>query len=352
MGSLLPSLKVGYAQAGNLGSFPLVAILIASILVGPALDVFGTKQVLGVALALIACSLALMPSLDSYASLAVAALAYGLGGGLLNTATNTLVSDLSASGRAAALNLLGFFFSLGAVSGPLLMLTVGGLPNAIVLRGLAGGTALVLLPVVVLRFPRPTRAGTRIKSLFRVLNSPAVWLFGLLLFFESGSENCMFVWSSKVVADVLRTIPQRANFALLGLSAALGVGRLLSAMLLRWFGSRNTILLSAATTLVGALTVHTAKGFANMIAGMVVIGLGMATVFPTALGLAGDRFPSETGTVFGAIMAVALVGGMIGPQAGAWLAARGPLKVLRIPVFSAVAVAALAWWVTRKKRVA
>ncbi len=349
MGSLLPSLKVGYAQGGNLGSFPLVGILLATTLVGPVLDVFGTKQVLSVAVALIALALAIMPSLESYPSLAAAAFTYGLGGGLLNTAANTLVSDLSASGRGAALNLLGFSFSLGAVSAPLLMSSAVGLRSPTVLRGLAGATALILLPLVTLRFPPPTGAGSRIKSLLRVLNRPLVWLFGLLLFFESGSENCMFVWSSKIVADTLRTTPQRANFALLGLSIALGVGRLLAALLLRWLGSRNTLLLSAATTIVGVSAVYARQGFANVVFGMAIIGLGMAPIFPTTLGLAGDRFPRETGTVFGAIMAVALVGGMTGPQAGAYFAAQGPLKVLRLPAVSAFIIALLAFFTTRRK---
>jgi fucose permease len=349
MGSLLPSLKVGYAQAGDLGSFPLAGVLIATTLVGPALDIFGIKPVLLVALAMIASALVLMPSLASYPSLATAALAYGLGGGLLNTAANTLVADLSVSGRGAALNLLGFSFSLGAVSAPLLLSSLSGLPNSTVLRGLGATAALVLLPVVAFRFPRPMQSGTKVQDLLRVLKGPAIWLFGVLLFFESGSENCMFVWSSKIVAEVFQTTPQRANYGLLALSCALGVGRLLAAGLLGGLGSRNTLMFSSATVILGASLITAAKTFTAIIAGMAILGLGLASIFPTTLGVVGDRFPRETGTVFGAIMAVALVGGMIGPKVGGWLAAQGPLKVVLIPIFSAVAVAGLAWGATVKK---
>src|SRR5579875_3244607 len=92
---------------------------------GPFLDKAGAKSALGAALALIAVALAVMPTLGSYHSLIVAALAYGLGGGILNTATNALVAELNTAGRASALNLLGFFFSLGAVTAPLLMSSLG-----------------------------------------------------------------------------------------------------------------------------------------------------------------------------------------------------------------------------------
>jgi MFS transporter, FHS family, glucose/mannose:H+ symporter len=350
MGSLLPSLQVSNVQAGNLGSVPLSGILMATILVGPILDKAGGRFVLVTGLALIVVSLALLSILHRYPELIAAAFAYGLGGGLLNTATNALVSEISASRRLAALNLLGLFFSLGAIVAPLMMSSIGGsLPPSVVLRFLSAVTAMVMIPILVLRFPPPTQAGTRIVNLLSVLTNPVVWVFGALLFFESGSENCMFVWSSKVVAQVSRTSPQQANVALVGLSSALGAGRLMAVLWLRWLGSRYTLWLSSATVVVGALIASASREFAPMTASMVVIGLGLSAVFPTALGLAGDRFPAETGTVFGAIMTVALVGGTVGPSLAARLAASGPTKVLWVPIGSAAAIATLTAIATRRK---
>ena len=129
MGSLLPTLRFSDARAGSLGSFPLIGILIATALIGPVLDKLGAKIALAVALVMFASALAVLPSLTSYAGMAIAALVYGLGAGVLNAATNTLVSSLSAAGRSAALNLLGSSFSLGALAVPLLMsLTKGAFP--------------------------------------------------------------------------------------------------------------------------------------------------------------------------------------------------------------------------------
>jgi len=342
MGSLLPSLEVTYSEAGNLGSFPLAGILFATLLVGPILDVLGAKPVLTLALALIAACLGLMPVLHSYPELAAATFTYGVGGGLLNTAANALVADVSAGGRAAALNLLGFFFSLGAISAPLAMSSVGGnLSVTFVLRALAVLCLLIFIVMLPLGFPPPGRPGIRLRTVLAVLNHPAVWLFAALLFFESGSENCMFVWAAKIVADVLHTTPKRANLALVALSAALGAGRLLALVWLRWIGSRGTIWLSAGFAVAGSLVVLEANQFSGMVAGMLVIGLGLSAIFPTALGIAGDRFPEEKGTVFGAIMTIALVGGTAGPKLASWAAAYGPTRVLWVPLVSAVLVGAL-----------
>jgi FHS family glucose/mannose:H+ symporter-like MFS transporter len=342
MGSLLPGLHVGGAKAGTLGAFPLVGILAATVLIGPVLDKTGAKPALAIALALIAFSLAVMPSLLSYAALAAAALVYGFGGGILNTATNALISDLSASGRGAALNLLGFSFSLGAIAAPLLMSTPSRrLSSPAVVRILACVAAVILLPVLALPFPSPAHARTPLGSLLRVLRQPLVWLFGALLFFESGNENCMFVWAGKVTEDLLHLAARRADLALLGLSVALGIGRLMAALWLRWLASRNALLISSTLTVIGALVAMKAHGFADMIAGFSLIGFGMSAIYPTALGLAGDRFPYRTGTVFGAVMTVALVGGVAGPMFGGWAAAVNPRSVLAVPLIAAGAVAGL-----------
>lgn len=350
MGSLLPTLHVSNARAGGLGSFPLAGILIATILIGPILDKAGAKPALSASLIVIAAALLALPVLTSYATVAAVALAYGLGGGVLNTATNALVADLSASGRGVALNVLGFSFSLGAIVAPLAMSWLSDRTStALVLRLLALVALAVLAAVLILRFPAPQRAQTPLRALLGVLNQPLMWLFGALLFFESGNENCMFVWAGNVVAETLHAAARRADLALLGVSAALGAGRLLAVLWLRWLGNRKTLLLSAGVTAAGAFVVLSHAQFASMVAGFVVIGLGMAAIFPTALGVAGDRFPGETGTVFGAIMAVALLGGVVGPLAGGWAADAGPTRVLFIPIVAAIMIAILTLAATRKE---
>jgi len=347
MGSLLPSLKVSGARAGSLGSIPLVGILTATILIGPTLDKVGAKPVLAVGLALIAMAIGVMPSLASYTALAVAALTYGLGGGVLNTATNALVSDLSASGRGVALNLLGFSFSLGAITAPLLISwALKGPSFPRVFRVLAIAPAVVLVLILPRRFPAPAHSGVPLRHLLKVLHHPTVWLLGALLFFESGNENCMFVWSGKVVGDVLHVAAGHADLALAALSIALGAGRLLAVLSLKAMGSRTTLLLSAAITITGAVVARVHETFGGMVTGFAVMGLGMSAIFPTGLGLAGDRFPNETGTVFGAVMTVALAGGAAGPVAGWWVATSSPAGVLLVPLAGGVAIAILTLIVT------
>ncbi len=342
VGSLLPTLHVSNAHAGSLGSIPLLGILAATVVVGPILDIHGAKQMLILALILIAGSLALIPSLSVFWQLEICCLAYGFGGGVLNTATNTLIADLHENSRARALNLLGFFFSAGAVAAPLPMSLAGdALPPAMVLRLLAALTTAVLLPVLFFRFPPPLQAGVRIGNLLTVIHQPMIWLFGLILFFESGSENCMFVWAGKIVTDALHAPAARGSLALVALGAALGVGRLGAVVWLRLLGNLGTVWLSVCLVVTGVVIAVAARSLPTMILAMAVIGLGISAIFPTVLGIAGERFPGETGTAFGAIMTLALIGGASGPKTGGYAISHGPLQVLWIPAMSAAVVGIL-----------
>jgi MFS transporter, AAHS family, benzoate transport protein len=348
MGSLLPGLQVSNSRAGSLGSFPLIGILAATLLIGPTLDKVGTKPALSVGLALIAAAMAALPSLSSFPAMAAAALVYGLGGGILNTATNAAISDLSASGRGVALNLLGFSFSLGAVTAPLLVSFSARTSSApSVLRSMAIAPAAVLVLILALRFPPPAQSGTSVRNLLKVLNHPLVWLFGIVLFFASGNENCMFVWAGRIVSDSLRVPAERADLALVALSVAMGAGRLWTALGLKKLSSRKILLLASATIIAGVAIALSNETFSGMVSGSAVMGLGMSAVFPTTLGLAGDRFPDQTGTVFGAVMTVALVGGVAGPLVGGWAASFSPQKVLAVPLVASVAIAALTLIISR-----
>src|SRR6185437_4332664 len=108
--------------------------------------------------------------------------------------------------------------------------------------------------------------------------------------------------------------------ALMALAAALGVGRLVAILWLRLLGNAGTIWLSSVLILIGIAMAVTARSLPGMIFATAVIGLGIAGIYPTVLGIAGNHFSGETGTVFGAIIALGLLGGAAGPTVGGFAA--------------------------------
>ncbi len=348
IGSLLPTLPhLTNRQAGDLGSCPLLGILLSTVFTGPLLERFGARPVLAAGLILVAAPLAAMPLASGFGPWAAAALAYGLGGGVLNTASNALVAMLQPERRGAALNRLGAFFSLGAVCAPLLMsflLTLNG-AHAVALGLWLLALLTIGLLVWLLRANLP--AGTYTapgREQVSALRHPLVWGLGLILFFESGNENALFVWGARLADRLTGTGPAAAEWVLVGLTATLGLGRWLVSYSLRPRWARPVIVVSAALVVAGlaiAWRLADPGNLAGFACGMGMAGFGLAAIYPTVLGVAGDRFAQSTGTVFSAIMTLGLLGGVLAPRLAGWLAASGSRNVLLAPLAGAIMVGLL-----------
>ena len=98
------------------------------------------------------------------------------------------------------------------------------------------------------------------------------------------------------------------------------------------------------SALCGALCVSifvSAPMPAVLAAGPFAIGFAIALVVPTSLALAGDRYPGNTGTLFGLLLTLAQVGGMTLPAAIGFVSDRAGLRLgLSLLVASCLFVAA------------
>lgn len=326
LGAVLPvvsaELGFGMARAGDLLALMNLAMLVSSLVIGPALDRFGFRLPLIAAPLLAAAGLAQVAYASSYNQLLVAAPLLGAGGAILNTATNALTADLypEPKQKNAALNRLGVFFGLGALGLPL---AIGRLIETAGLRPiLLGAAALVLTPSAVaaaLRFPAPKQ--NRALALRRVLTrerTPLVALFALLLFFQSGAEFVIGGFLPTFLTTEIGAAVSAASYLFAGYWAALIVARVaLSRLLLRVPGESLVPFCAAGSLLIttGLIATQTLVP-----AGVAVIALGftISGIFPTVLGIAGAAFREASGTVFGLLFTAALTGGMAAP----WLAGR------------------------------
>src|SRR5271157_4261735 len=115
-GTLNPTLGFNDAQSGNIALAQAIGLIVASVSVGPLIDLKGKKTAMVGGLALICGSLWYLPSAGhDYNSVMIALAVLGLGGGVLVTGANALVSDVNPSRRGTTLNLLNLFFGLGGL---------------------------------------------------------------------------------------------------------------------------------------------------------------------------------------------------------------------------------------------
>ncbi|MFZ0737342.1 MAG: MFS transporter [Candidatus Acidiferrales bacterium] len=315
LGAILPDLvrraSLTNSLAADVSVLNGLGLVIASLSVGPVLDRWGKKSAFVPALLVIAAALFGLHWADTFVTIAALAFALGLGGSALVTAAQALVSDLHDAGRAAALNLLNFFFGFGAFVTPLargpLDRLGGGMSG--ILWTLSAVCLVVSIFVSRLQFPAPVPSSAA-AARPPLLREPLFWLPVSILFLYVGIETSIWFWQ---VVYWTRGFGTSASWARLGISlfaVAIMVGRLISQWVLRFLSPRALLISGTSGSLVGLLGMRLAPDFVSSLVCLVVAGMFMAVVFPTALGTVGTRFAAASGTPIGLAVTAGWLGAM------------------------------------------
>lgn len=298
---------------GSLAALLPFGILAGSLVFGPIVDRFGYKLPLSGAALLLAAGFILMAEATSFGAVQAAFLATGFGGGILNGGTNALVADISGDDRGARLSLLGVFFGVGALGMPALTgALLGRLQPPEIVAGFGFAIFAVVVYFLAIRYPLPKqRQGISASQILEVARDRVLWLFGLVLFFESALESLANNWSPAYLREVSGLDSETALFMLTILSASLTAGRLVLGWALRRFSSRRILVVCMGLVLAGTAALSAASGAVSSGAAMVLLGLGFAAAFPVVFASVAERFPTMTGTAFSILLLVALSGNML-----------------------------------------
>lgn len=309
LGTIMPTFHLSPEQNGNIALAQAMGLIIASVSVGPLIDNRGKKTALLLGLTLIAIALFALPSAAGYTMIMAYLFLQGLGGGIIVTAANALVSDVSEAKRASTLNFLNLFFGLGGLATPFISANLLG-GDAVSLCYLAAVLAVVTLAVhIATRIPPPTgERGFKLSETGLLLGRPALYLLSLFLFLYVACE--VGVWNWLISYLMVQGIAQATATNILSLGFALGllVGRVIV--------SRILIKVPAPTVTLGAAVLMAITTFAmlqtpdpTMVAAAVFCaGLAMAPVFPTTLAMVGDAFPKATATAMGLVITCGWIG--------------------------------------------
>lgn len=347
LGTLLPDLSrqrnLNMDQSANIAFAQALGLIIASISVGPLIDNKGKKTGLVLGLSMIAVALFSLPNAPGYGSLYALMLLQGLGGGIIVTAANALVGDITPEKRSSTLNLLNLFFGLGGMLTPLVASELVGGDSVKLCYLVATLTAITLLVHATTTMPGPTgERGFKLSEIHLVVGNPALYLLGLLLFLYVACEVGVWNWLAKHL--IAQGVAENTAFRILSLGFALGLllGRIVvSRILLKVAPVTVTLIVSA---LMAVTTYFALQATDTMVAAVAVFcaGLAMAPVFPTALGMTGDAFPKATATAMGIVITAGWTGLAVSSKIIGGLAG-GDDKQLKtallvLPAFSVVMV--------------
>jgi len=347
LGTILPGLserfKLTPRQNGTIAFSQALGLMIASVGVGPLIDNEGKKIGLVLGLALIAVALAFLPRSSGFSGVVTLMFLLGLGGGIVVTGANALVSDVAESYRGTALNLVNLFFGLGGMATPFISANLLKRDTVKLCYG-AGAFAVVAL-LVQLVAPIPGPNGTQsfvLADAGAVLGRPILFLLGLFLFLYVSCEVGIWNWLAQHL--MAQGIPESRALNVLSLGFALGIllGRVaVSPILISVSPQAVTLAASAAMALTTWLALR-ARGVTGAWILVFLAGVSMAPVFPTTLAIVGNVFPRMTGTAIGFAITCGWIGLAVSSRIIGAIAGGDPKRLskalLVIPVFSVVMI--------------
>jgi fucose permease len=318
--SLIRSIERDFGQTdAGIGIYYLVwavAYACGSLGGGMVTERLGRRRVLvGAALAH-GMGLAVLAFVPPWEIVLLSAIPGGFGAGALDGGANGLILDLFHEARGRALNTLHLFFSIGALSSPLV---VGQLVDAgVAWQGILVVTALAVVPLAcvyaVARLPHGRHAaavrdaGTR-RATPIALTWPLLTLeVGIACYVaaEVGVSNWLVRFLDTVSLG-------EATGALSLFWAGLALGRLVSARISDRFDHLQftTVAVTVAGLATFAAVMVPSVGASIALFG--VVGFASGPVFPMIVAIGGERFPERSAAVGGFMTGAAVFGSVLYP---------------------------------------
>src|SRR5450755_561619 len=346
LGTILPDLSARFhltpSQLGQIAFMQALGLIIASIGVGPLLDNEGKKIGLVLGLAVITLALFALPQSKGFGSIRLYLFLLGMGGGIIVTAANALVSDISQD-PASTLNLLNLFFGLGGLATPFLFANLLRRNSIRLCYTVAALTAVTLVFHMLTPMPPPSGARSFVFSeVGPVLGKPVLFLLALFLFLYVACEVGVWNWLTQHL--IAQGIPESRALNILSLGFALGllIGRVaVSPILIRVPAPTVTLAAAILMTITTFLMLKTSNPNTAWIL-VFLAGISMAPVFPTTLAMVGDAFPRMTSTAMGVVITLGWCGLAVSSRIIGAIAGGDPKRLktalLVIPAASAIMV--------------
>ena len=259
---------------------------------------YGAGSVGAAAGVLLGAALVLPGLAGSMWELGAALIVFGAATGVVNVAANSLGVRLEESRGKPLMPMLhagvSFGALAGAVSGGLVAGAVGVLPHLVVV-GIAGivatcATARSLagvdpLPAGPAR--HSTAAGASRPDRRPVPHRLIVVLLGAIAGCTAFAEGTLTDWAALHLRADLGAGPATAAAGFAGFSLAMGLGRLGGGWALRRFGARRLLIRGALLASVAMLVAALSTSVPLALLGFLLVGVGLANVFPVALASSG-----------------------------------------------------------------
>jgi MFS family permease len=323
LGPLLPAIRaqipMSYLESGLVLSGQFIGMLVSVPPGGHLTDRIGRKPFLLASAVLTVAGLVGTALAPGFFTLLAAAVVTGVGSGGFEVGVNAVEVDHAGENSGKAMNLLHFFFGVGAVAGPVLaaVALAAGLDWRVpflIAAALPAAVGLLLLPQDL------RRAGpAAVHDEAAIYRSPALWRHALVIALYVALETTAYGWAASFWerrgAPFLRG-PLLASLFWTTLTA----GRLLCGGLADRMGLARFVRRSSAAALVVCVAwMIWPEPWVTLVC-LTLLGLVLSGVFPTTMALVTETFPGHAGKVVAFLAVFASLGGFVGPTVAGRLA--------------------------------
>ena len=323
-------LSVPVSYAGGISMIISACTVISSLQCDRMTKIMGTGKVVAVSVLMTAAALMGFSLSNTYMELCLWAIPYGLGAGCVDASLNNYVALHYESRHMSWLHCM---WGIGATMGPYIMSAAlaGGQPWTMGYRIISilqfALTAVLFISLPLWRAEKDRRIIGSIEegrspgedcsenlSLLKVLRIPGAKEAMGTFFFYSALEQTTGLWASSYLAMHLGmktdTAAGFASLFFIGITA----GRALSGFLTVKLNDKMLIRIGLLTVTFGIILLLLPFGEASSLMGLIVIGIGCAPIYPSAIHSTPHHFGAgRSQAVIGAQMAAAYGGTFIMP---------------------------------------
>jgi fucose permease len=326
--------------------------IISSFVSGAVLNRFGTGIVTFVSVLMTACALLGFQFAPSLFWLFICAIPLGLGAGAVDTGINNYVASHY---KAHHMSWLHCFWGVGATLGPVIMAQyISGQHSW--RSGYLAIAGLQFVLVVILFFtlplwskvagnnnvnktqePKNTNRADVVKQ--KPLQIRGVKLALLSFLFYCGAEATMGLWGSSFLVNVKDLSVEAAAKWVSLYYAGITIGRFITGFITLKIDNRTLIRMGQIIALVGAALLFLPLPSAFSLVGFIMVGLGLAPIFPCMLHETPTRFGQEhSQTIMGYQMAIAYTGSTFLPPLLGFVAAHSTIGIFPFVIVSFIAI--------------
>lgn len=322
-GAMLPIVRSQIEGVDSLPWILTLGIIIGTIVCGTFMDRYGYKWLLLLSCFAIGVGLLIFSFSRDFYLCILSVLLIGGGGGVLNSETIAIISDLyDDSKRGMMLGILGGTYCLGSLLWTLICRLWSDNPTIPII----GSSILILLVTLLILFvkfpPAKVKQGEGLSfiNILKLFKHEVLVVVSLVLFFQgiveaiSANFSTSYLTSYSDMSGISGGITSKqAISALIFMTVGMTIGRFSLSLFLKYLGNFTSLILFLAVAFVGALIQKFfPTNLTASILSMGFLGFGVGATSPIAFNYLGQIFKKYSGIAVSVVVMVAQLGMLVG----------------------------------------